>query len=57
MVEGAIASGEAGIQKAEAELDEGQIEESIQAAEDELSLTNKMLEWKPSVSTTLILFK
>ncbi|KAI1797843.1 NADH2 dehydrogenase [Ganoderma leucocontextum] len=30
----------------EKELDEGQIEESLDIAQDELSLTNKMLEWK-----------
>ncbi|CAE6448557.1 unnamed protein product [Rhizoctonia solani] len=28
-------------------LDEGQIEEVLMSAEDELSLANKMLEWKP----------
>ena len=31
---------------AERELDEGQIEESLDIAQDELSLANKMLEWK-----------
>lgn len=30
----------------EKELDEGHIEESLSIAEDELSLANKMLEWK-----------
>ncbi|KAI0778146.1 NADH2 dehydrogenase [Trametes elegans] len=31
---------------AEKELDEGHIEESLELAQDELSLANKMLEWK-----------
>ncbi|KAI0639362.1 NADH2 dehydrogenase [Trametes polyzona] len=30
----------------EKELDEGHIEESLEVAQDELSLANKMLEWK-----------
>lgn len=38
------------VQAAERELDEGQIEESLDIAQDELSLANKMLEWKAYVS-------
>ncbi|KAI0669938.1 NADH2 dehydrogenase [Trametes maxima] len=34
------------IAAAEKELDEGQIEESLEIAQDELSLANKMLQWK-----------
>ncbi|KAI0735208.1 NADH2 dehydrogenase [Earliella scabrosa] len=34
------------IAAAEKELDEGQIEESLDIAQDELNLANKMLEWK-----------
>lgn len=30
----------------EKELDEGQVEEALDIAQDELSLANKMLEWK-----------
>ena len=34
------------IDAAEKQLDEGQIEESIDIAKDELSLVAKMIEWK-----------
>ena len=37
------------VSAAEKELDEGQIEESLDIAQDELSLANKMLEWKAYV--------
>ena len=39
------------VQAAEKELDEGQIEESLDIAQDELSLANKMLQWKAYVAT------
>jgi len=39
------------VAKAEAALDEGQIEEAIDIASDELKLTSKMLEWKACVTS------
>ena len=37
------------INAAEKELGEGQIEESLDIAQDELSLVQKMIEWKACV--------
>lgn len=47
VVERAAADGANDIAAAERELDDGQIEEAILVARDELSLAEKMLEWKP----------
>lgn len=49
IVERATANGANDVAAAERELDDGQIEESIQLAQDELSLTEKMIEWRPCV--------
>ena len=38
-------------EKVEAALDQGQIEEVLDAASDELSLLKNMIEWKPYVFT------
>jgi NADH dehydrogenase (ubiquinone) 1 alpha subcomplex subunit 5 len=43
------------IAKAEASLDEGQVEESLLIAHDELKLVGKMAEWKACVMTPLLL--
>ena len=37
---------EGSVEKAEKELGEGQIEESLDIAQDELALVSKMIEWK-----------
>lgn len=49
IVQGALSTGQDVDQVAqvETEIDGGQIEELIQAAEDELKLTTEMIEWKP----------
>ena len=41
------------VQAVEKELDEGQIEEAILVAQDELSLVSKMIEWKAYVSFSI----
>jgi len=41
-----VQSANGDVEAVERELDEGQIEEVIHVAEDELGLVNKMIEWK-----------
>lgn len=41
-----VETAEGNIEAVEKELDEGQIEQSIDIAKDELSLVSKMVEWK-----------
>lgn len=54
IVERATANGTNDIAAAERELDDGEIEEALQLARDELTLAEKMLEWKPCVSPNVI---
>ena len=46
---GIIENANGDIAAAEKELDEGQIEESLEIAQDELGLVSKMVEWKAYV--------
>ncbi|KAG9050259.1 hypothetical protein FS837_006700 [Tulasnella sp. UAMH 9824] len=44
---GVIESAKGDVAAVENQLDEGQIEQVLMAAEDELNLVGKMIEWKP----------
>ncbi len=51
---GIVEKADGDIAAAEKELDEGQIEESLDIAHDELGLVSKMVEWRAYVFMTLL---